>query len=126
MILENYLKYIQEAGEGSFKMYQKYGAVALLTVAPSTIYNYLFREFKDRCVKRCKSFQTDPICWYGCYLQAIVTVVSAIRRDQGKIGTIPDKRERDYLRKKLDMELERWEKKEEKIRERLDRVREEE
>jgi len=122
MILENYLKTIQEAGEDSFSMYKKFGVVSLLTVSPSVIYNYIFRQSNDICTKRCKRFQTDPICWYQCYLRSANIVRAAIRRDSGGVNSIPDPKERNKLKQELQMQIERWDEKEEKLRDKLERL----
>ena len=122
MRLQRYLNTIQEQGEYSFLMYQRYGTVALLTVSPSVIYNYLFRRAKKLCTRPCKSFQADPECWYQCYLRSVNTVRTALRRDLGRINTIPDPRQRRKLRDDLENQTEKWDAKEEKLRDKLARL----
>jgi len=119
MILENYLKHIQEAGEQSFQMYKRYGTVALLTVSPSTIYNYIFKQIKSSCTRGCRTFQLDPACWYSCYIKGVAAVVSAIGRDVGRVNSIPDSNQREKLRASLQNELDRWQQKQEKLKEKL-------
>jgi hypothetical protein len=122
MILEKYLNTINEAGEYSFEMYKKYGTVALLTVSPSVIYNYIFRQSKKLCTRACKSFQTEPECWYKCYIRSVNTVRAAIRRDAGRVNSIPDPNERRKLRGELETQIEKWDEKEEKLRDKLARL----
>lgn len=125
MIIESYLTLLQEAGEQSFQMYKKYGTVALLTVAPSVIYNYIFRQVHKTCTKGCKSFQTDPVCWYACYMRGITVVLAAIGRDEGQANSVPDRNERNKLKLRIQAERDRWQQKEEKMREKLMKAKDE-
>ena len=124
--MESYLTVLNEAGEESFKMYKKYGSVALLTVTPSVIYNYIFRQSHKMCTKGCKSFKADKACWYTCYFRAITLVIAAIRRDLGQVNSVPDRNQREALKNRLEAEDTRWQEKYETLKRKLELAREKE
>ena len=123
MILENYLKALNEDAAHSFQMYKKYGTVALLTAAPSTVYGFIFKSAKNGCGARCKRFQKDPVCWYQCYILAASYVIRAINKDKGSISTIPDPDQREKLRMQLKDEEMRWDDKIHTLKDKVTRMR---
>ncbi|MGD2072147.1 MAG: hypothetical protein PVG65_01490 [Candidatus Thorarchaeota archaeon] len=125
MKLDKYLKHIQEQREDfedKYKMYRRHGVIALLSIPPGSVYTYIFSSLKNRCTKRCKKFQVQPECWYKCYLDSANQVVRVINSDIGKITRIDDKTKRNQLRKKLTFQVERWERKIDKLKEKLRRI----
>lgn len=122
MILENYLKALNEDAAHSFQMYKKYGTVALLTAAPSIVYGFIFRSAKRGCGARCKRFQKDPACWYQCYILAASYVTRAINKDKGSLSTIPDPNQREKLRTQLQAEEEKWNDKVQMLKDKLQRM----
>lgn len=125
MKLDKYLKNLHEQRESyvaNYNMYRRYGVVALLSMSPNSLYTYIFQMLKRRCTKSCKKFQVAPQCWYECYLTSINQILRLIAQDIGRLSRIENKVKRNQLRMRLVTQTERWEEKEEKVRDKLRRI----
>lgn len=125
MKLDKYLQRLHEQREAyaaNYNMYRRYGVVALLSMSPHSLYTYIFMVLKKRCTKSCKKFQVKPECWYRCYLRSIGSVIRLISRDMGRLSKIENKSKRNRLRMRLVTQTERWEEKEDKVREKIRRI----
>ena len=128
MKLDKYLQKLHEQRAGradrvaNYNMYRRYGVVALLSMSPHSVYTYIFGVLKKRCTKSCKKFQVKPECWYRCYLTSINQVIRLIGRDMGRLSKIENKSKRNRLRMRLVTQTERWEDKEERVRDKLRRI----
>jgi len=106
--------------EGGIKKFLKYGLAAMILPGPvGLIAMYLYRKSNDPCNKRCKS-SDDPTCEYKCQLSACDIVLNDLK----KAGSMCNKAKNpESCKKKIQKQMERWNKKKQQTQQRLNKAR---